>query len=375
MNEVVGRETIIRSMSHSLSQPLCHGPSCTALPRIQDPAPSAATGPGGARGLAPRSPPLPARGSLPPAHRDPVAGPARPLRTMEQSLLLLPALVLGRGLGTTGGGLRRGTGATVSRVPGHHPCAFPPGLRRCPAGPGPQPGWLRQQVAYPRRCPGGLLACCLTPGQAHDRPQAEGLLEGFHPDYVLADRSYDDDDLRRYIVAQRAEPVIPGRRNRREPIAYDRVLYRERNIVERSIGWLKQGRRIAICYEKTAASYLGFVLFAAARHWLRNPFANVHTPRSPIGKGGTGKPDKGSRGPWMVRWAPSCARRCATVSAMRGPPPAGWGRAPRGGVAGDGRQVPGHNTGGVSRVDVHRRVRLATVAANRSWALVLRRPR
>ena len=48
---------------------------------------------------------------------------------------------------------------------------------------------------------GGLLACRLTPGQAHDRPQAEGLLEGFYPDYVLADRSYDDDDLRRYIVA------------------------------------------------------------------------------------------------------------------------------------------------------------------------------
>ncbi len=125
---------------------------------------------------------------------------------------------------------------------------------------------------------GGLRACCLTPGQAHDRPQAEGLREGVRPDSVLADRSYDDDDLRRYIVAQGAEPVIPGRRHRREPIAYDRVLYRERNLVERSIGWLKQGRRMATRYEKTAASYLGFVLFAAARHWLRNPFANVHTP-------------------------------------------------------------------------------------------------
>ena len=95
---------------------------------------------------------------------------------------------------------------------------------------------------------------------------------------MLADRSYDDDELRRYIVAQGAEPVIPGRRNRRAPIAYDRVLYRERNLVERSIGWLKQSRRMATRYEKTAASYLGFVLFAAARHWLRNPFANVHTP-------------------------------------------------------------------------------------------------
>ncbi len=37
-----------------------------------------------------------------------------------------------------------------------------------------------------------------------------GLLEGVCPDYVLADWSYDDDDLRLYIVVQGAEPVIPG---------------------------------------------------------------------------------------------------------------------------------------------------------------------
>ena len=53
---------------------------------------------------------------------------------------------------------------------------------------------------------------------------------------------------------------------------------RERHIVERAIGWLQQGRRIATRYEQTAASYLGFVLFTAVRHWLRNPFAHVHTP-------------------------------------------------------------------------------------------------
>ncbi|MYA04524.1 MAG: transposase [Caldilineaceae bacterium SB0664_bin_22] len=59
---------------------------------------------------------------------------------------------------------------------------------------------------------------------------------------------------------------------------YDRVLYRERNIVERSIGWLKQGRRMVTRYEKTAASYSGFVLFASTHQRLCNPLANVHTP-------------------------------------------------------------------------------------------------
>lgn len=42
-----------------------------------------------------------------------------------------------------------------------------------------------------------------------------------------------------------------------------------------SIGWLKQGPRIATRYEKTTANHLGF---AAVRHGLRNPFTNIHKP-------------------------------------------------------------------------------------------------
>jgi transposase len=48
----------------------------------------------------------------------------------------------------------------------------------------------------------------------------------------------------------------------------DWVLYRERNVVERLVGWLKQYRRIATRYEKLAASYLAFVQLAAIRIWL-----------------------------------------------------------------------------------------------------------
>ncbi|MCY4519278.1 MAG: IS5 family transposase [Caldilineaceae bacterium] len=126
---------------------------------------------------------------------------------------------------------------------------------------------------------GRLLRVRLTPGQAGDAPQAEPLLAGLRPGYVLADRADDADDLRRFIVAQGAQPVIPGRRNRTVPIDYDRELYRERNIVERSIGWFKQCRRLATRFEKSASSYQGLVMFVAVHHWLQNPFAaNVHTP-------------------------------------------------------------------------------------------------
>ena len=45
-------------------------------------------------------------------------------------------------------------------------------------------------------------------------------------------------------------------------------LYRERNLVERLVGKLKEYRRIATRYDKLAASYLAFVQLAAIRMWL-----------------------------------------------------------------------------------------------------------
>jgi transposase len=48
----------------------------------------------------------------------------------------------------------------------------------------------------------------------------------------------------------------------------DRVLYSERNVVERLVGQLKEYRRIATRYERLAASYLAFVQLAAIRIWV-----------------------------------------------------------------------------------------------------------
>ena len=48
----------------------------------------------------------------------------------------------------------------------------------------------------------------------------------------------------------------------------DWIPYRERNVVERLVGRLKEYRRIATRYDKLAASYLAFVQLAALRIWL-----------------------------------------------------------------------------------------------------------
>jgi transposase len=103
----------------------------------------------------------------------------------------------------------------------------------------------------------------LSPGQAHDVTQAPELIRDCQAGKVIADKAYDSDPLITQIEAQGATPVIPSRANRKEPRAYDRQEYKKRNVVERFINVLKQSRRVATRYEKTARNFLGFVLFTS----------------------------------------------------------------------------------------------------------------
>lgn len=104
----------------------------------------------------------------------------------------------------------------------------------------------------------------LSPGQDHDVTKAPVLLQDFAAEKVVADKAYDSDPLIAQIKAQGATPVIPPRANRHEARAYDREDYKKRNVVERFINVLKQSRRVATRYEKTARNFLGFVLFTSA---------------------------------------------------------------------------------------------------------------
>ncbi len=86
---------------------------------------------------------------------------------------------------------------------------------------------------------------------------------------VIADKGYDGDALVAAITAAGAEPVIPPMRHRRTPRAYDRIRYRLRNVAERFRGELKQFRRVATRYEKTARRFLAFVQLASVMVVLR----------------------------------------------------------------------------------------------------------
>ena len=107
-----------------------------------------------------------------------------------------------------------------------------------------------------------------TGGQAGDSPQALLLLADLTPGKVLADTAYDSDATRPYCTEKDIEAVIPSHPGRTEALPMDEETDRDRNQVERFFGRLKQYRRLATRYEKTAVSFLAFWHIGAALDWL-----------------------------------------------------------------------------------------------------------
>jgi len=103
----------------------------------------------------------------------------------------------------------------------------------------------------------------LTPGQAADMTHARALIEGLPIEVVIADQGYDSRAVVEAIEARGAEAVIPSLKNRAEQRDYDRDRYRDRNLAERFWFKMKQYRRVATRYEKTARNFLAFVHVAS----------------------------------------------------------------------------------------------------------------
>jgi transposase len=111
---------------------------------------------------------------------------------------------------------------------------------------------------------GRLTALVLTPGERNEKAVLPELMRPgavkragpgrprLRPRAVVGDRGYSGrptrDDLRRRGIS----PVIPQLRTEKMPRLMDWALYRERNVVARLVGKLKEYRRIATRYEKLA---------------------------------------------------------------------------------------------------------------------------
>lgn len=98
--------------------------------------------------------------------------------------------------------------------------------------------------------------------------------DGPAPKVLLADKGYDADFIRADMERRGGTAMIPTKRNRLIQLPVDAAVYALRNMVERCFNKLKNARRLATRYDKTADSYLGFIHIVSIRLWTRQ-FVNA----------------------------------------------------------------------------------------------------
>lgn len=92
---------------------------------------------------------------------------------------------------------------------------------------------------------------------------------------VAGDKGYDGKRSRSAIRSRGGEPLIPRRKNAdgqypADAVGFDKERYRQRNVVERLFGRLKEHRRVATRYDKLADSFRAFVVLGCVRIWAEN---------------------------------------------------------------------------------------------------------
>ena len=89
---------------------------------------------------------------------------------------------------------------------------------------------------------------------------------------IAGDKGYRADWVDEYLMDLDINPVIPSKSNEdREGrnVAFDSQAYRDRNIIERLIGWLKECRRVFARFEKTAINFGGMIKMAFIQRYLK----------------------------------------------------------------------------------------------------------
>ena len=79
---------------------------------------------------------------------------------------------------------------------------------------------------------------------------------------LVMDRAFEDDYTRYIAQTLNFKPIVPPKKNRKNPWKYDKELYKTRNEIERDFRLIQGFRRIATRYDKLDTMYVGFVQLA-----------------------------------------------------------------------------------------------------------------
>lgn len=95
---------------------------------------------------------------------------------------------------------------------------------------------------------------------------------------LAGDKAYRAQWIDAYLLELGITPVIPTKVNEdrdARPVVFDKQAYRQRNIIERLIGWIKESRRVFSRFEKTAKNFIGMIRMAFIRYYLRGIEATI----------------------------------------------------------------------------------------------------
>ena len=110
----------------------------------------------------------------------------------------------------------------------------------------------------------------VTAGQVSDYIGARALL-GSLPDvdWLLGDRGHDADWFREALKDKGIRARIPGQKQRKKTVKYDKRRYKRRNRIETMFGRLKDWRRVATRYDRCPKVFLSAIALAATvLFWL-----------------------------------------------------------------------------------------------------------
>ena len=113
----------------------------------------------------------------------------------------------------------------------------------------------------------------LSGGECHDGPQGRISIETVGEDFpgvpMLMDKAYESDETPLLVRLTGREPIVPPKKNRKHPWAYDEEKYKRRNVVERCFRRLKAFRKVCTRYDKLDFIFLAFIQFALILIWSK----------------------------------------------------------------------------------------------------------
>ena len=131
-------------------------------------------------------------------------------------------------------------------------------------------GGLTTKVMVSCDAVGKPLEITLLPGNACELDGADLLIPNIEADIVIADKGFDADArVREPLTTAGKTAVIPSKSNRKNPLPYDKQLYRLRHRIENFFSKLKDYRAIATRYDKLARNYLAAIHLVAGLLWIK----------------------------------------------------------------------------------------------------------